>query len=96
MIKTAGKNEWKHRALWTGTNWVSSWCEPENYDNPDQAIKIKEWQGLAQDPDAGVPPGDIADAFNTVFEAFSFEDAISELEKAVDELDEKVNGTKEK
>ena len=25
MIKSAGKNSWEHRALWTGTRWINSW-----------------------------------------------------------------------
>ena len=54
MIKTAGKNSWEHRGLWTGTNWVNSWTDEADYDNPDKIIKIKEWRGLAQDPNAGV------------------------------------------
>jgi hypothetical protein len=53
MIKTAGKNSWEYRGLWTGINWVNSWTEPENYNDPERIIKIKEWRGLAQDPNAG-------------------------------------------
>ena len=49
MIKTAGKNSWTHQAKWTGSRWISSWGE----DVPEtEEIKIKEWQGLAVDPDA--------------------------------------------
>ena len=51
MIKTAGKNSWEHRGLWTGTNWVSSWCEPQDYNDPEKLIKIKEWRGIAFNPD---------------------------------------------
>jgi hypothetical protein len=51
MIKTAGKNSWEHRGLWTGTNWVNSWCEPQDYNDPDKLIKIKEWRGIAFNPD---------------------------------------------
>ena len=58
MIKTAGKNSWEHRGLWTGSNWVSSWCEPQDYDDPEKIIKIKEWRGLVQDPDATKWPTD--------------------------------------
>jgi hypothetical protein len=90
MVKTAGKNSWTHQARWTGTRWISAWQEETS---ETEEIKIKEWQGLVSDPDAVAPPADIADAFNTVFKAFSFEDAVSELEKAVNKLDEKVNGT---
>jgi hypothetical protein len=50
MIKTAGKKSWTHRALWTGTKWVSSWIEEAEFDTAEE-IKIKEWQGLAVDPD---------------------------------------------
>ena len=58
MIRTAGKNTWEHRGLWTGSNWVSSWCEPQDYDDPEKIIKIKEWRGLVQDPDATEWPTD--------------------------------------
>jgi len=51
MIKTAGKKSWTHRGLWTGTKWVSSWTEESEFDTAEE-IKIKEWQGLAIDPDA--------------------------------------------
>jgi len=48
MIKTAGKNSYTHQAKWTGSRWISSWGE----DVPEtEEIKIKEWQGLAVDPD---------------------------------------------
>jgi hypothetical protein len=48
MIKTAGKNSWTHQAKWTGSRWISSWSD----DTPEtDEIKIKEWQGLAINPD---------------------------------------------
>ena len=48
MVKTAGKNSYTYQAKWTGTRWINSWHD----DVPDsEEIKIKEWQGLAQDPD---------------------------------------------
>ena len=47
-IKTTGKNSWTHQAKWTGSRWISSWSD----DVPEtEEIKIKEWQGLAHDPD---------------------------------------------
>jgi len=52
MVKTAGKNSYTYQAKWTGAKWVSGWTEPEDYNDPTREIKIKEWQGLAQDPDA--------------------------------------------
>jgi len=49
MVKTAGKNSYTYQAKWTGSRWINSWSE----DNQDtENIKIKEWQGLAIDPDA--------------------------------------------
>lgn len=42
-VKTAGKNSYTYQAKWTGDKWTSSWN--------DEEIKIKEWQGLAIDPD---------------------------------------------
>ncbi len=48
MIKTPGKNSFSHQAKWTGTRWISSW----NDDTLEtEELKIKEWQGLAKDPD---------------------------------------------
>jgi hypothetical protein len=47
-IKTAGKNSWERQARWTGSRWIMSWGE----DVPEtEELKIKEWQGLAKDPD---------------------------------------------
>jgi hypothetical protein len=49
MVKTAGKNSYTYQAKWTGSRWISSWSD----DTPEtEEIKIKEWQGLAVDPDA--------------------------------------------
>ena len=50
MIKSAGKNSWEHRALWTGTRWINSWAEEADYDKAEE-VKIKEWRGIAYDPD---------------------------------------------
>jgi hypothetical protein len=48
MIKTTGKSGYTHQAKWTGARWISAWQD----DEPDvEEIKIKEWQGLAADPD---------------------------------------------
>jgi hypothetical protein len=49
MVKTAGKNSYTYQAKWTGSRWISSWQE----DTPEtEEVKIKEWQGLAVDPDS--------------------------------------------
>ncbi len=42
-IRTAGKNSYTHHAKWTGEKWTSVWGDDE--------VKIKEWQGIAYDPD---------------------------------------------
>lgn len=47
MVKTAGKNSYTYQAKWTGEKWTSTW-------NDEDEIKIKEWQGLASNPDADV------------------------------------------
>jgi formylmethanofuran dehydrogenase subunit E len=47
-VKTAGKNSYTHTAKWTGSRWISSWQEDEP---ATEEIKIKEWQGIAYDPD---------------------------------------------
>ena len=46
-VKTAGKNSYTYQARWTGTDWFNTWSS----DN-DVPLKIKEWQGIAVDPDA--------------------------------------------
>jgi hypothetical protein len=49
MVKTAGRNSYTYQARWTGSRWISAWQE----ETPDtEEVKIKEWQGLAIDPDA--------------------------------------------
>ena len=47
-IKTAGKNSYNHQAKWTGTRWISAWQED---GSGTEELKIKEWQGIAHDPD---------------------------------------------
>jgi hypothetical protein len=47
-IRTAGKNGYCHRAIWTGTMWKTQWSDDE--------VKIKEWRGIAVDPDAELLP----------------------------------------
>jgi len=51
LVRTAGKNSYTYQAKWTGTKWVSSYTQEENYDTPSYEVKIKEWQGIAYDPD---------------------------------------------
>jgi hypothetical protein len=51
MIRTAGKNSYTYQAKWTGTKWVNSYTDEENYDNPAYEVKIKEWQGISFDPE---------------------------------------------
>jgi hypothetical protein len=53
MVKSAGKNSYTYQAKWTGSKWVSSYVEPEDFETAE-AIKVKEWQGLADNPDAEV------------------------------------------
>ena len=52
-IDTGKKNEWPNTfpttALWTGTRWIGVWAD----DTPEtEAVKIKQWRGIAYDPDA--------------------------------------------
>jgi hypothetical protein len=92
MIKTAGKNSYTHQCKWTGTRWISAWQE----DGSDtEEIKIKEWQGLAQDPDADLHIDYTID-FNTAFNEFNFEQTVNEIEQTIAELDDKINEKKEK
>ena len=50
MIRVPGKSGYTHHAKWTGTRWISAWAQEEDYDKADE-VKIKEWQGIAYDPD---------------------------------------------
>jgi hypothetical protein len=68
MVKTSGKNSWTHQAKWTGEKWVSSWTDPDNYNDPSYEIKIKEWQGLAADPDADVDWDPVAELDKLILE----------------------------
>lgn len=43
MVKTAGKNSYTYQCNWNGKIWTNTYNEDE--------VKIKEWQGLAVDPD---------------------------------------------
>jgi hypothetical protein len=85
MIKTAGRNSWEHRALWTGTRWVSGWTEEADYDTADE-VKIKEWRGIAYDPDEQF----LRDELDRIYEEFPMEAVSAEQ---IDKL-EKVNCTK--
>jgi len=51
MVKTAGKNSYTYQARWTGKHWVNHWTDEKDYDDPDKIIKIREWQGIAYNPD---------------------------------------------
>jgi hypothetical protein len=94
MVKTAGKNNWTHQAKWTGSKWVSSYTEVGDYDNPAYEVKIKEWQGLAADPDADVE-WDAAAELQKIIDNSTFEEGwLAALESTLEELS-KDTGTKE-
>jgi hypothetical protein len=67
MVRTAGKNSYTYQAKWTGSKWVNSYVEPEEFDTAE-AIKVKEWQGLASDPDVNVEWNPIAELEKIVLE----------------------------
>ena len=46
-VKTAGKNSYQHTAKWTGIRWIRNW---EDDVPATEELKIKEWQGIAYDP----------------------------------------------
>lgn len=45
MVRTAGKDSYTYQCRWTGEKWISA------YSTSDSEVKIKQWQGLAIDPD---------------------------------------------
>jgi hypothetical protein len=49
MIRTAGKSSYEHQARWTGTRWISAWADETEYETAEE-VKIKEWRGIAHDP----------------------------------------------
>jgi hypothetical protein len=83
-IKTPGKTPYTYQCKWTGSKWVSSYVEPDDYDTADE-VKIKEWQGLAADPDADVV-WDPAVELDKIVADFTFEQGVAALEQAVAEL----------
>jgi len=99
MIKVPGKSGYTHQAKWTGDRWISAWTQEEDYATADE-LKIKEWQGLANDPDDttdfGLHLDTVASALTTAFNEENFDESIAELEKIVAELGDQVNGTEEK
>lgn len=85
-IRTPGKNSYTHQAKWTGTRWISAWQE----DTPDtDELKIKEWQGLAADPDADVV-WDPAAELDKIVSDFTFEQGVAEIERMVEELGKEI------
>jgi hypothetical protein len=67
LVRTAGKNSYTHQCKWTGSRWISAWQE----ETPEtEEIKIKEWQGLAQDPNANEPESDLMQALQKLKDEF--------------------------
>jgi len=95
MVKTAGKNSYTYQCKWTGSKWVSSYTEEADYDNKDYEVKVKEWQGLASDPDYVnemltrwpyvEEKFDVA-ALTAAFSEENFDESVAELERMVAEL----------
>jgi hypothetical protein len=79
LIRPAGKGDYTYQCQWTGSKWVSSYIEPADFDTAEE-VKIKEWCGLASDPDA-----DVNVEWNP----------IAELEKIVLDLGEQVGADPE-
>jgi hypothetical protein len=50
LIRTAGKSGHEHQARWTGTRWISAWADETEYETAEE-VKIKEWRGIAHDPE---------------------------------------------
>ena len=88
MIRTAGKNSYTYQCKWTGSKWVSGWTEAADYKTAEE-VKIKEWQGLAADPDADVV-WDPAAELDKIVADFTFEQGIEALENALNELGKEI------
>jgi hypothetical protein len=88
MIRTPGKNPYTYQCKWTGSKWVSSYIEEADYDTAE-AVKIKEWQGLAEDPDADVV-WDPAAELDKIVADFTFEQEVAGLQNALEELGKEI------
>lgn len=82
MVKTTGKNPYTYRCKWTGSKWVSSYIEEADFATADE-IKIKEWQGLASDPDADVE-WDPATELQKIIDKFEIEAHVTNTDNPVD------------
>jgi hypothetical protein len=89
-IKTPGKSGYQHQAKWTGSRWISAWAE-DNEDTED--LKIKEWRGIAVDPDA-IEWDPVVELDKII--AASADVAEEELVKALDELKQEIESTDNK
>lgn len=84
-IRTPGKNSYQHQGKWTGTRWISSW----NEDLLDtEELKIKEWRGIAVDPDTYSEWDPAVELDKIISE--SAEIAEDELVKALEELKQEI------
>lgn len=72
-VKTAGKNSYTYQACWTGKKWEQTWGDPP------QEVKIKEWQGIAYDPDEQYLRDEL-DNIVSEFSNFPTADEIDDLE----------------
>ena len=86
-VETAGKNSWTHHARWTGEKWVSAWTNESDYGTAEE-LKIKQWRGIPFDPDAE-PEWDPAAELDKLFNETNFEDSVTEIEKLVENLQDK-------
>lgn len=50
-IKKTNKDPYQMQAMWTGSRWVNTWTEEKDFNTAEEC-KIKEWRGIAYDPDA--------------------------------------------
>lgn len=95
MVRTAGKNSYTYQCKWTGNKWVSSYTEEADYDKPEYEVKIKEWQGLANDPDADWDPAEALDKIVDEFDKLTPDEKVELVKELEAEVrDEQAQGAK--
>jgi len=73
LYNTKTKDGYTYQSRWSGAWWEQTWGDPP------KEVKIKEWQGIAYDPDEQALRDEL-DSIVTMFAGFPTADEIDELE----------------
>ena len=88
MIRPAGKSDYSYQCRWTGSKWINSYIEPEEFATAEE-VKIREWQGISVDPET-FGEWDPAAELDKIINAEEMEKAefVAGLDQALKELAE--------